>query len=206
MRKVHTILIALTFAILLASCDKPKSFPCNITVEKSADAFTDSFTVYCFEQDYSKSRLVYSGKLLKSKTLITENCNEMVARVGFFKLGNDSVAHYFVIEPGEIGLKINKENVLIKGLQSNRRLIELRNEVKKINDAKKQVLKEYLRMVEDSALTADFERACFVKDSILSDSLQSVIIRGSAINDAVKQIVKEEYSKALKPETWSSLK
>ena len=29
---------------------------------------------------------------------------------------NDSVAHYSVIEPGEIGLKINKENVLINTL------------------------------------------------------------------------------------------
>ncbi len=205
MKRIHIILVALSLSASFVSCDKPKSFPCNIWVTKSADAFSDSLSVYCFERDYLKVRLVYEGRVIGDTLHIAENCNEMVPRVGFFKVGNDSAAHYFVIEPGELGINITKQNVVMQGYKSNRKLIELRSLVERIQDAKMRNRADYMKMVEDSTLTADFEKSCFAKDSILTDSLQNTIVNGCSFNDAVRMIVKEQYANVLKPENMSKI-
>lgn len=194
--------LVLTF---FASCDKPKSFPCEITICRTADATFDSISVYCYESDYMRSREVYLGKLQGDTTRISENCNLKESRVGFFKLDNDSTPHYFVIEPGKLKVDLSKKNIIIEGSDDNRRLFALRRRVNDILQAKQHVQAEYLKSISDSTLTAADERAWFVRDSILSDSLQKSLVRFIMRQDAAAKIALEQYAPLLRESSWEEI-
>ena len=190
---------------MMASCDKPKSFPCEITIYRSADAGFDSISVYCYESDYMRSREVFLGKLNADTTRISENCNLKESRVGFFKLDNDSIAHYFVIEPGKLMVKLYKDNIILEGSASNRKLIMFRHKVNAILQAKDKIRDEYQKSISDSTLTAANEREWYVSDSILSDSLQKSLVEFMVINDAAAKIAREQYAPLLRESSWSEI-
>ena len=190
---------------MLTSCDKPKSFPCEITICRTADATFDSISVYCYESDYMRSREVYLGKLQGDTTRISENCNLKESRVGYFKLDDDSLPHYFVIEPGKLKVDLMKNNIVMQGTGDNRRLFVLRRRGNEILQAKEYVQAEYQKSISDSTLTAADERAWFVRDSILSDSLQKTLVRFVIRRDAAAKIALEQYAPLLRESSWEEI-
>lgn len=200
---------ALFFAVLamfmLVSCDKPKSFPCDITICRSTDADYDSISVYCFETDYMKLREVYLGKINVDTTRISENCNLKESRVGLFKLDSDTMPHYFVIEPGKVKVNLSKDKVVIEGSGSNRALFMFRQSIGKILRVKNSIMAEYHKRIADSTLTITEERSCYARDSILSDSLQRCLVRFLSKDDAAAKIALEQYAPLLRESSWREI-
>ena len=196
---------AILAMLMLVSCDKPKSFPCDITICRSADAESDSISVYCFETDYMKLREVYLGRLNVDTTRISENCNLKESRVGLFKLGHDTIPHYFVIEPGKVKVILSKDKVVIEGSGGNRSLFLFRQQIGRILSEKNAVMAKYQKSISDSTLTAADERSCYESDSILSDSLQKCLVRFLIKDDAAAKIALEQYAPLLRESSWEEI-
>lgn len=205
MNNILKYAVAVVLLGMASGCDKPKSLPCEITICKDAEAEYDSISVFCYETDYLKSRKVYLGRLNDDTTRITENCNIKDSRIGFYKLDEDSVAHYFVIEPGAIQINLYKDKIVLQGSQSNKRLIEFRQEVRNILNDKEAIYKKYAQFAADSTLTLADERNCYSQDSILSDSLQIVLQRFVSKGDAASKIAIEEFSPLFTKNTWQAI-
>ena len=152
-----------------------------------------------------RSREVFLGKLNADTTRISENCNLKESRVGFFKLDNDSTAHYFVIEPGKLMVKLFKDNIILEGSANNRKLFMFRHKVNAILQAKDKIYDEYQKSISDSTLTAANEREWYVNDSILSDSLQKSLVEFMVINDAAAKIAREQYAPLLRESSWKEI-
>ena len=196
---------AILAMLMLVSCDKPKSFPCDITICRSADAECDSISVYCFETDYMKLREVYLGRLNVDTTRISENCNLKESRVGLFKLGHDTIPHYFVIEPGKVKVILSKDKVVIEGSGGNRSLFLFRQQIGRILGEKNAVMAKYQKSISDSTLSAADERSCYESDSILSDSLQKCLVRFLIKDDAAAKIALEQYAPLLRESSWEEI-
>lgn len=204
-RRILLHAMALCIALVFVSCDKRRSFPCEITISKSAEASIDSISLYCYETDYHRSREIYMGKVASDTVRLVENSNLKMPRVAYFRLGTDSVCHFFVIEPGKVDLRIDKNLLVMTGGGSNRRLFELRSGIRAIDRSRAMIDSLYVKHAGDSTLTSKMENVYFKKDSVLADSVQTLLVRILKNGDATSIIAKELYSKRLTLKSWKEL-
>ena len=203
MRYLFVSLIISVIAYL-SSCDKVKSFPCEISI-MCKKSVSDRIKICCLEQDYYKTRVLYDGVLKDSTISITENCNLNNPRIGYFVLSSDSVPHYFIIEPGKIIINRIDKFVILNGSKKNRTLINLRGEINKIIEQKAELLKEYNQLLADSILTQRREYEIHAKDSALYSKLQNKLVLYLNNDDITSKILKEEFYKYLSDEIWQML-
>lgn len=204
-RRAFLHMLALCLVVVSVSCDKRRCFPCEITISKSADAEMDSVSLYCYESDYHRSREIFTGKVGSDTISIVENSNLKMPRVAYFRLGKDSVCHYFVIEPGKVDVRICKNMLVVTGGGSNRRLFELSNAVRSIDRSRGVIDSLYMKHAADSTLTGKMERRFFKSDSVLADSAQRLLVQFVRNDDAASMIAKELYSKRFARKSWNEM-
>ena len=102
-------------------------------------------------------------------------------------------------------VKLYKDNIILEGSASNRKLIMFRHKVNAILQAKDKIRDEYQKSISDSTLTVANEREWYVSDSILSDSLQKSLVEFMVINDAAAKIAREQYAPLLRESSWSEI-
>ncbi|MGM9802587.1 MAG: hypothetical protein ACI308_00260 [Muribaculaceae bacterium] len=203
----HNILfVILAMVLVLTACDRKKSYPCQITFHLAADAKSDSISVFCYESDYNRSRTVFQGRIQDESLTLLENCNAPISRAAYFKCGDDTVSHHFVIERGSVNVWIKKDVVLIEGTHSNAALFNFKKTIRRIQADKVKIANDYLAVVADSTLTQQLERKYFYKDSVLSDSLQQVLVDFFNRGDAAARIAQQSYSPLLSKDSWNKLK
>lgn len=204
MKPFFLIYIAV-FVLVGVSCQQKRSHVCEISIDVSQDA-EDSLSVYCYEPDYNRSRIIFTGKIVDGHLLLSDNNNTGVSRVAYFLCGEDTVAHYFVLEPGRVDIAIEKERIRIQGSRSNYDLFCFRNSIKRIDYERKRIKDSYLKDVRDSVLNEAVEMAAFTRDSVLADSVQHLLVKRIGRGDAVSRIIKEQYSSRLTQASWEKIK
>lgn len=204
MKNFSLIYIAV-FVLVGVSCQQKRSHVCEISIDVLQDA-KDSLSVFCYEPDYNRSRIIYTGKIRDGHLLLTDNDNTGVSRVAYFLCGDDSVPHYFILEPGRVDIVVEKERIRIKGVRSNYDLFSFRSVIKRIDDERQRVKDSYLKDMCDSVLTETAEIAAFTRDSVLADSVQHLLVKRIGRGDAVSRIIKEQYSTRLTSASWEMIK
>jgi len=205
MRNYKIILSLLLMLFMGLSCDRQRSYPCDISITISPESKYDSISIFCYEEDYHKVREMYVGKVCGT-TVIQENNNVDFSRVGYFQLDCDTICHYFILEPGKVDVKILKDWILVTGANSNRNLFELRKKIRGLQLARDVNYAKYLQGVNDSTMTCDYEQMAFSKDSVLANCIQKTLVKFISNGDAAARVVKEQYSKLLTKDSWSKIR
>ncbi len=200
----HLWIYILLLASVVSSCDKRRVYPCEISISVSKDAPCDSLSVYCYESDYNRTRLLYNG-VVKDSLKLMEYTNTMVPDVAYFCIGSDTVCHYFVLEPGRVDIQLLKDWVLITSGGTNRHLFEFRKKIRSIDKQRELIDSLYRKHAGDSTLTFAQEQRWFKRDSVMSDSLQRLFKAFVNRGDAAAAIVREQYAKRLSLATWKDV-
>ena len=202
--KHYILLYMALFALIGVSCQKKRSQVCEIAIDVSKDA-NDSISVFCYEPDYNRSRIIFTGRVDNGHLLLADNDNTGVPHVAYFVCGDDSVAHYFVLEPGSVKINIEKDIIRIEGSRSNYELFSFRRHINAIDSERLRLQENYLKDVCDSVLTQSAEEIAFKRDSVLSDSIQRLLVMRIGRGDAVARILKEQYSTRRSSDSWNKI-
>ena len=180
MRQKHIITFfvgALLAAMILPACspspEAGKQYNYVLSLNVSAERHADSAQIFLADTLYNKTILLHTATKFPARY----ESQTYKPQIGFVRLSGDTVPYFFIIEPGKIDIRIEKDYMSIHGGELNDHYFYLLRLIQTIKRHQDENRAEYLKMAADSTLTADHERRLFSTDSLLTDSLTRIIHR-----------------------------
>ena len=190
-----TFFLYMTIALMaLGSCEgsmTSASYDYAVEVQLGDSLKHDSVSLFVVNDTYGSLQRGGAVKLDKGRWLFSGQTEGV--RVAFLKLDSLERPFYFVLEPGRMQINIDLRSWTINGGHENSRYVWLLNERQRLIDARRQNRETYLKAAADTTLSLRSERRAVLRDSLLSDSLQHLLIRYMSGGDAVSRIVRERF-------------
>ncbi|MBO7610472.1 MAG: DUF4369 domain-containing protein [Muribaculaceae bacterium] len=201
------ITYAAIMLVALCGCDDfrvPASHGYCVKLQLCDSLRHDGASLYVVNDDYN--RLQRGGTMYLAEGRCEFNGQTSGASVAFIKLDSLDRPFYFVLEPGVTTINIDLRKWRMSGGKGNGRYMWLLNERQRLIDERNHNRDNYLKAVADTMLTLRKERQAVVRDSLLADSLQHLLVRYMSGDDAVARIVRERFFNDLSVESRTKLK
>ncbi len=199
---MNKLLFFIAVSLLTVSCTKvPNSFTLDISLNKK-DA--DSVYIYIYEKEYGALRLYDKNAVRNGRVHFAGEINE--PRIAFFKLNNDSVPYYFILNNNHISFSFNDNKFILKGGNDNAQYFRYLLIRQNIENAKKSVWNKYEKYANDSILTDSIENALRTLNDKLSDSLENITLECINTKSLESEIVWRRFGNSLPDSKLDRLK
>lgn len=164
----------------------------TVTVHVGDSLRCDSCTLHVVDSEYQRQMVMGTAKNTGSFMRFSGQTD--VERVAFLTFDALQKPFYFVLEPGQISITINRRDWSIAGGKANADYTRVLAEHQRLVAERERNQNHYRQSAADSTLTLRTERRAVVRDSMLADSLQRFLTRNMQRNDAVGHIVRERFA------------
>lgn len=193
MKNKGNLCYILLFCVFAALCGCTNSLNngyhllCNV----SKDVRADSIMLFEYEDDYDELRLCGSQHLNQNRSTMFEGeINK--PKIAFVQLNKSSFAggkYYFILESGQILIRVGNGHLKITGGKLNEEYFEAFAERRGIINKKNSLRKKYRKLVADSAVTDSIDNVFRDANKQLSDSMQrlyrKVLLRGDLVSTVI---------------------
>lgn len=211
MKKILLITGFLTtvfLTILMTGCDQRQASGLKdytVTCTLDNELRHDSATLLVLEDEYNKLRVC--GASRAQDHVFTFKGQIERPKVALIRWDNNSTnPFYFVLEAGHINVRIDKGLWRVNGSRENldyQHFIHQRND---IMNARVAIWQDYLKAADNASLKHEDELRMARQDSLLNDSLQSIMVERINRGDAVGRIIRERFADKLDKEHARQLK
>ncbi len=177
--------------LAFSACDKPSSYNFEVRCDVDPSFSRDKAALWIVDNDYGKRIMLASQENPNGHFALKGQIDRPT--LAFLKFNNDTTPFFFVLEPTLISITINPENVIISGGDANSEYAQFIRQYKDISNKITSNNRRYVRLVCDSTLTREQERALAFRDSTLSDSLQMLVINGIHREGPLSAIITQRY-------------
>lgn len=155
------------------------------------DIRCDSLTLWIYEGDYSHVRMLSGGKVKRGYCNLRGHIEE--AKTAFIKLKGDTSTYFFILEPTNQKIIINKNSFKLEGGEKNNILYNYLVTRNNLEKQRTDNQKRYFKALKDTTLMRPLERKLFVKDSILTDSIERMTQRRLNSHDVIRPIIIQKF-------------
>lgn len=190
-RRLH-IYVAAIFCIVavMSGCSSNAGSGYRIVCNVAKDVDADSVMFFEYEDDYDAVRLCGVQKINQNRSAVFEGSVNK-PKVAYIQLGKSSFAgrYYFIVDNNEIMVRIGNGHLKIKGGELNDEYFEAFAERRGIINKKNVQMRQYKKLVADSAITDSIDKQFVLSHQQLSDSLQRLYRKVLLRNDLVSAII-----------------
>lgn len=151
----------------------------------------DNAKLYLYYPDYGNLCLLDSTS--SDRGVFSFSGSLEKPQVAMLTFGGSEIAMKFVLQPGDIGLRIYKHRIVFVGGEQNMAYADFLNKRNNAMHSHIDLWQKYAAAVADSTLTMKTDKAMASQDSTLQDSIQNMIVRGINKNEAYSLIIKDRY-------------
>lgn len=175
MSKVLQFLLLFLLFISNQACTSTSAY--NVVVDV-IDNKADSISLYVYEPDYVKIRLLNVQKINRKGDVVSFTGQIEQPKLGILKISNDTIPYYFILDSEFTDLAVGSNKMLFKdGSVENKGILKLYDEVDRLKCNKAKIADMYSLAIKDSTLTAALESKYLKEFREVNDSLQFILTR-----------------------------
>ncbi len=207
LNKVHIAIAILMLA--LWSCDRHSGSSGQSLVDYTVickldkKVARDLATLYVVDNTLMRKRMLsvsgQSGGMFTFKGQIES------PHVAIIKFDGEKRPFYFVLEQGTTNIEFSANKVIVTGGAQNHAYFSFINQVKWLQNQRKNNFKAYLKAAKDSTLTERAEKRFAITDQRLNDSIQALCLDCMNAGNSASLIIRERYVNLLDCENAAKL-
>ena len=180
-------------ALVMLSCVRQPYHHYSIRCHLAPDAPSDSVTIVMCDSIYDQNIVLHTGTATNGA--ITFNGHTPNANVAWALLGNDTVPYFFVLEKGAVDLWWKEgEFKIASRAPRNVEYINLINARARVLAMRKQVRDAHALLLADTIPHPDETLALARRDSVLCDSLHTILANFISRGTLPAQIARTRFS------------
>ena len=192
------VIVVFAVAMLAACVENLEKSRYRVECKIAPELETDSVSLMLLMDEYNSVYHVATvGCDNKSQAFVFEG-NIEEPTIAYLKFSNDTMPMLFVVEPGMTQINITPNGLVIGGGDANHEYMTYLKARKMLTDERLKLHQEYLdHLAPDSTIAVLLEHQYFVRDSVLTDSLERITVDAINRGNKVSTIIFERYVNTL---------